>query len=61
MKRSDAFSHYVEGSTQNRDCVVHESRGEFSHEQCLAVKELATILDDYDITIKYGYVITPFI
>jgi hypothetical protein len=35
---------------------MHESRGEFSHEQCLAVKELATVLDEYDATVKYGHV-----
>lgn len=35
---------------------MHESRGEFSHEQCLAVKELATVLDEYDAVVKYGHV-----
>lgn len=56
MRRSEVFARHVEESSENRDCIMHELRGEFSHEQCLAVKELATTLDEYDITIKYGHV-----
>lgn len=57
MRRSDGFARYVEESVENRDCIMHESRGEFSHERCLAVKELATVLDEYDIIVKYGQVL----
>lgn len=56
MRRSEAFARYVEESQGNRDCIMHESRGEFSHESCLAIKELATVLDEYDILVKYGHV-----
>ncbi|EFX74857.1 hypothetical protein DAPPUDRAFT_323929 [Daphnia pulex] len=57
MRRSETFGRYVEDSPENRDCIMHESRGEFSHEQCLAVKELATVLDEYDATVKYGHML----
>lgn len=56
MKRSDEFARHVVNSPEYRDCVTHESRGEFSHEQCLAVKELSTLLDEYNVTVKYGHV-----
>jgi hypothetical protein len=56
MRRSEKFARYVEDSQENRDCIIHEARGEFSHEQCLGVKELATLLDEYDATVKYGHV-----
>ena len=56
MRRSESFTRYVEESPENHDCVMYESRGEFSHEQCLAAKELAAVLDEYDITVKYGHV-----
>lgn len=56
LKRSDNFARHVQESAENRECIMHEARGEFSHEQCLAAKELATILDEYDINIKYGHV-----
>ncbi|KAI9559672.1 hypothetical protein GHT06_013677 [Daphnia sinensis] len=57
MRRSEAFIRYVEDSPGNRDCIMHESRGEFSHEQCLAVKELATVMDEYDAVVKYGHML----
>ena len=56
LKRSDNFARHVQESAENRECIMHEARGEFSHEQCLAAKELATVLDEYDINIKYGHV-----
>lgn len=56
MRRSEAFSRHVVESPENHECIMHEARGEFSHEQCLAVKELASVLDEYDITVNYGYV-----
>jgi len=35
---------------------MYEAQGEVSHDKCLIVKDLAFVLDEYDINIQYSNV-----
>jgi len=54
LKRSDEFALHIKESTENRDCEMYEAQGEVSHDKCLIVKDLAFVLDEYDINIQYS-------
>jgi hypothetical protein len=56
LKRSDEFALHIKESTENRDCEMYEGQGEVSHDKCLIVKDLAFVLDEYDINIQYSNV-----